>query len=138
MLLSVRRAAPGAAASPTSTSTTQGIEHAARWSPACSSASLDRACRPTSGGRSRQARGELVELVAVQRLRPVAQRGRRVGVDVDDDRVGAGGDRGARDSGTTRSRLPPECDGSTITGRCDSAWIIGTAAMSRVLRVPVS
>ncbi len=44
----------------------------------------------------------------------------------------------ARESGTTRSRRPPECDGSTITGRCESACATGTALMSRVLRVAVS
>ena len=44
----------------------------------------------------------------------------------------------ARVSGRTRSRRPPECDGSTITGRWDSRWATGTALMSRVLRVAVS
>src|SRR5262245_44494061 len=44
----------------------------------------------------------------------------------------------AFDSGTTRSRRPPACDGSTTTGRCDSPCAIGTAEMSRVLRVAVS
>src|SRR6266567_3204742 len=41
-------------------------------------------------------------------------------------------------SGKTRSRRPPECDGSTITGRCDRRWATGTALMSSVLRVAVS
>ena len=44
----------------------------------------------------------------------------------------------ARVSGTTRSRLPPECDGSMITGRCDRPCSTGTADTSSVLRVPVS
>ncbi len=44
----------------------------------------------------------------------------------------------ARDSGTTRSRRPPLCDGSTMTGRCDSPCATATAEMSRVFRVAVS
>ena len=44
----------------------------------------------------------------------------------------------ARVSGRTRSRRPPECDGSTMTGRWDSRCATGTALMSRVLRVAVS
>ena len=44
----------------------------------------------------------------------------------------------ARESGSTRSRRPPECDGSTMTGRCDSRCATGTAEMSRVLRVAFS
>jgi len=44
----------------------------------------------------------------------------------------------ARDSGSTRSRRPPECEGSTITGRWDSRCATGTADMSRVLRVAFS
>ena len=44
----------------------------------------------------------------------------------------------ARESGTTRSRRPPECDGSTTTGRCARSWATGTAEMSRVLRVAFS
>ena len=44
----------------------------------------------------------------------------------------------ARDSGSTRSRRPPECDGSTITGRCDSRWATGTALMSSVFLVAFS
>jgi tRNA uracil 4-sulfurtransferase len=44
----------------------------------------------------------------------------------------------ARDSGSTRSRRPPECDGSTITGRCDSRCATGTALMSRVFLVAFS
>jgi thiamine biosynthesis protein ThiI len=44
----------------------------------------------------------------------------------------------ARDSGRTRSRRPPECDGSTITGRCESRWATGTALMSRVFLVAFS
>ena len=31
-------------------------------------------------------------------------------------------------SGRTRSRRPPECDGSTMTGRCDSRWATGHGA----------
>ena len=41
----------------------------------------------------------------------------------------------ARAKGPTSSRFPPECDGSTMIGRCDSEWISGTDEMSRVLRV---
>ena len=44
----------------------------------------------------------------------------------------------ALDSGRTRSRRPPECDGSTITGRCDSRCATGTALMSRVFLVAFS
>ena len=44
----------------------------------------------------------------------------------------------ARLSGSTRSRRPPECDGSMITGRCERRWAIGTALMSRVFLVAVS
>ena len=44
----------------------------------------------------------------------------------------------ARDSGSTRSRRPPECDGSTITGRCDSRCATGTALMSSVFLVAFS
>ncbi len=44
----------------------------------------------------------------------------------------------ARESGTTRSRRPPEWDGSTTIGRCERPWTTGTAEMSRVLRVAVS
>ena len=41
----------------------------------------------------------------------------------------------ARESGTTRSRRPPACDGSTMIGRWLIACTTGTAEMSRVLRV---
>ena len=41
----------------------------------------------------------------------------------------------ARASGPTSSRFPPECDGSTMIGRCDREWISGTDEMSSVLRV---
>ena len=44
----------------------------------------------------------------------------------------------ARVSGRTRSRRPPECDGSTMTGRWDSRCATGTALISSVLRVAVS
>ena len=44
----------------------------------------------------------------------------------------------ARVSGRTRSRRPPECDGSTMTGRWLSRCATGTALMSSVLRVAVS
>ena len=41
----------------------------------------------------------------------------------------------ARDRGTTRSRRPPACEGSTMIGRWLVACTTGTAEMSRVLRV---
>ena len=41
----------------------------------------------------------------------------------------------ARERGTTRSRRPPACDGSTMIGRWLVACTTGTAEMSRVLRV---
>ena len=44
----------------------------------------------------------------------------------------------ALDSGSTRSRRPPECDGSTITGRWDSRCATGTAEMSSVFLVAFS
>jgi thiamine biosynthesis protein ThiI len=44
----------------------------------------------------------------------------------------------ALDSGSTRSRRPPECEGSTITGRCDSRCATGTALMSSVFLVAFS
>src|SRR5581483_1007309 len=40
----------------------------------------------------------------------------------------------ARARGATSSRRPPECDGSTITGRCVSDFATGTADTSSVLR----
>ena len=44
----------------------------------------------------------------------------------------------ALDSGSTRSLRPPECDGSTMTGRWDSRCATGTALMSSVFLVAVS
>ena len=44
----------------------------------------------------------------------------------------------ARRSGSTRSRRPAGCDGSTITGRCVSGLSTGMAPMSSVNRVDVS
>ena len=44
----------------------------------------------------------------------------------------------ARAIGATLSRIPVPCEGSTITGRCDSRCATGTALMSRVLRVEVA
>ena len=41
----------------------------------------------------------------------------------------------ARAIGATLLRIPVPCEGSTITGRCDSSFATGMAFRSRVLRV---
>ena len=58
--------------------------------------------------------------------------GSRVHLDDDPVRPAA---TAARASGSTRSRRPAGCDGSTTTGRCVSCLSTGIAAMSSVKRV---
>ena len=84
-------------------------------------------------GRGVDMLGHLIKLFRGQGLGAVGEGVLGIVVDLDDQAVGSGGHRG---QGQRLYQLIPEAWlGSTMTGRWDSFFRIGTAEMSRVFRV---
>ena len=92
---------------------------------------------PTRLRNHTQLAHQLFKLIEVERLRGVGHGLVGVGVDLDEQRIGARG-HGALAIAGTMSRRPVPCEGSATTGRCVSFFSTGMAAMSIVLRVDVS
>ena len=90
--------------------------------------------RPTAGAIIRKRCISSANCSGKQRLRAIRQSVVRIGMHLDQQRIGPRGYE-AQAMGATLSRNPVPCEGSDVIGRCDSLCTMGMAEMSSVLRV---